>query len=628
MKPKTIFVSSATKLAALAFWSFASCSEQLPEELPNILWLTSEDNSPFLGCYGDPLATTPNLDKLAAEGFLYTHAYANAPVCAPARNAIITGVYPPSVGNQNMRSTYPLGSMMKAFPEYLRSAGYYCTNNSKTDYNTNSIDPDLVWDESSQEAHYNNRKDGQPFFAVFNSMVTHESSLHRRKPRELLRHDPGDVILPPYHPDTYDIRYDWAQYYDQIEDLDNWIGEKLQELEDNGLADNTIVFYYGDHGGVLARSKRFLYESGTRVPFIVRIPEKFKHLYPDKKPGSAVSRIISFVDLAPTLLSIVGIEIPEWMTGQAFLGRQKSPDPQYAFMFRDRMDERYDLSRAVRDKQYRYIRNYMPHRIYGQHLDYLWQAPSIRSWEETYLNGGCNEVQSRFWQSKPEEELYDTENDPWEVNNLAKDPKYAEILKRLREANKEFALKMGDTGFIPEAELTALRQGQSAYEFIRNNPNSLMPVIHAAELASIASIANLDQLIAYTRNNESAIRYWGAMGLLLLGELAMPAIADLKGLLDDGSPSVAIVAAEALFHLGIEEAATQKLLAMLDHHDMFVRTHSLNALDAILPETQYNAERLSHFVSAAKPVQDQYDVWAARWILNKWEQKSTFNSHP
>ena len=355
--------------------SLPGCKEKVPEELPNILWLTSEDNSPLLGCYGDTFATTPNLDRLAGEGFLYTNAYANAPQCAPARNTIITGVYATSNGNQHMRSYYPISGNIKTYPEFLREKGYYCTNNSKTDYNTDGIDPKKIWDECSNKAHYRNRKPGQPFFAVFNATVSHESQLFDSIPDELLRHKPGEVVIPPYHPATPTIKHDWAQYYDKVEDMDTQIGKWLKELEDEGLAENTIVFYYSDHGGVLLRSKRYLYETGTRVAFIVRIPQKFKHLYPEKKPGSKVDRLISFVDLAPTLLSITGIPVPDFMQGNAFLGDQVTEEPEYVYLFRDRAGVRYDQFRGLRSKKFRYIINYMPHRSYGHHSEYVMQAP-------------------------------------------------------------------------------------------------------------------------------------------------------------------------------------------------------------------------------------------------------------
>ncbi len=243
---------------------------------PNILWITSEDNSAyFTRCYGNNSAVTPNIDKLAKEGFLYTHAYSASPVCAPARNSILTGVYAASNGNENMRSTYAKSEIVRTYPEFLRGAGYYCTNNSKTDYNTSSVDPGKIWDESSDTAHYKNRPKGKPFFAVFHLMTTHESRIlpfFPQPPPEQLKHKPEEVTLPPYHPDTPEMRHDWALYYDLIEVIDAEVGNLLRELEESGEADNTIVMYYGDNGGVLARSKRFVYETGTQIPFIVRIP--------------------------------------------------------------------------------------------------------------------------------------------------------------------------------------------------------------------------------------------------------------------------------------------------------------------------------------------------------------------
>ena len=541
---------------------FTSCKEKIPTGLPNILWLTSEDNSPFLGCYGDEFATTPNLDKLASEGFLYTHAYANAPVCAPSRNTILTGVYACSGGNEHMRSNYPKSEIVKTYPEYLRAFGYYCTNNVKTDYNLGNFDDKAIWDECSNTAHYKNRKSGQPFFAVFNSTVSHESSLHTSIPDSLPRHRPDEVPLPPYHPATPEMKHDWAQYYDKIEDMDTWVGGKLKELEEAGLLENTIVFYYGDHGGVLARSKRYVYESGTRVPFIVRIPEKYKYLFPEKTTGSKVGRLISFVDLVPTLLSITGIPIPLYLQGNAFLGNQKTSDPEYAFMFRGRMDERYDMCRAVRDKKFRYIRNYMPYRIYGQRLEYLWLAPSVGSWEKAYLNGECNEIQSAFWNKKPVEELYDTGNDPWEINNLANNPDYMEVLERMRAANKEWVARIYDAGFIPEADRVDRAGDVPMYDYMRSGKVNLPEIINAAEIATLGKVENIETLKTYLKSDESAVRYWGATGLLILGNEAVSAMDDLKAATNDKSANVVAVAAETLYNLGETEIAKKALLAV------------------------------------------------------------------
>ncbi len=607
-------------LALLSMVGAASCKQNVPDELPNILWLVSEDNSPFAGCYGDTFATTPNMDRLASQGFMYTFAYANAPVCAPARNTIITGIYACSGGNQHMRSTYKKSDVVRFFPKYLRDAGYYCTNNAKRDYNILEEQTKGIWDESSKTAHYKNRKTGQPFFAVFNCEISHESSIHKSIPVEDLRHDPAKVKLPPYHPDTPEMRHDWAQYYDKIEDMDNWLGERLKELDESGLADNTIVFYYGDHGGVLGRSKRFVYESGTRVPFIVRIPEKYKYLFPAKKVGSKVDRMISFVDLAPTLLSIAKIGVPDWMQGHAFLGLQKSADPEYAYMFRGRMDERYDMCRAVRDHKYRYIRNYMPYRIYGQHINYLWLAPSMGSWEKAYLEGKCDPVQSIFWNTKPVEELYDTENDPWEVRNLANDPSYQDVLERMRGAEKEWTSSIFDTGFIPEAQLIERAGDVPFYDFMRSGNVPFKEIMEAANLATLGRYENLKVMTDYLSNEDAAIRYWGATGLLILKEKARPAIDDLRAALDDPSPDVVVVAAEALYYLGEEQEGMDAMLMVLQDPNEFARAHALNAIDYTredTPKVRQAVIRLFKEKNAGER-DISYDQRLVYWLFDKW----------
>ena len=598
---------------------FSGCAEKIPKELPNILWLTSEDNSPLLGCYGDTFATTPNLDKLASEGFLYTHAYANTPVCAPTRNTILTGVYASSGGNENMRSFYSKSDIVKTYPAYLRQAGYYCTNNVKTDYNLGNFDDKAIWDDCSNKAHYKNRPEGKPFFAVFNTTISHESSIHKSIPDEELRHSPDEVPLPPYHPATPEMKHDWAQYYDKVEDMDAWVGEKLKELEDAGLLENTIVFYYGDHGGVLARSKRYVYETGTRVPFIIRIPEKYKYLFPEKKVGSKVDRLISFVDLLPTLLSIAGVQIPEYLQGNAFLGKQKTPDPEYAFMFRGRMDERFDMSRAVRDQRFRYIRNYMPYRIYGQHLEYLWKAPSIGSWEKAFLNGECNDIQSVFWKAKPVEELYDTENDPWEVNNLAADLNYIEVLERMRAANKNWVTKIYDTGFIPEADRVDRAGEMPVYDYMRSGKVNIDEIVNAAEIATLGETANLETLKAFLKSDESAVRYWGATGLLILGGQAKPAIDELKAATSDISANVVAVAAEALYNLGERETAKKALLAVLKNPNEMARCHALNVIDCIGEKSPEMVNGVAEMVKGSEKLsREQYDLRGAKWLFEKW----------
>ncbi len=565
--------------------SFQSSYSTDTDERPNILWLVSEDNSPFLGCYGDKNAITPNLDKLADKGITYDNAFANAPVCAPMRNSIITGVFASTTGCQNMRSKNPLPKHIKFFPEYLREAGYYCTNNAKEDYNT--INTSTIWDESSRNAHYNNRKEGQPFFAIFNTNLSHEHKIHYTSliDKDKLQHDPTEMVLAPYHPDLSEIRQCYANYYDYVTRMDAWIGEKLKEIEDNDLSENTIVFYYSDHGGVLPRSKRFIYESGTKIPFIIRFPEKYKHLAPGIS-GSREDRLISLVDLAPTMLNLTGIQIPGYMSGKAFLGAQKVKKPEYVHFFRQRMDERYDMMRAVRDKKFRYIRNYMPHRKYGLHLAYLWRSTATRAWEEAYYGGECNDIQARFWGYKEPEELYAIDTDPHNVNNLAHDSEYMSVLKRMRDETKRWVRENKDAGFLPEGMMTD-RAGENTIFSLTHDPKFPMErIIETAEMASMRDGKHLAELIKRLSDDEPAVRYWAATGCAILGEEAKMALLKLKVLLKDPFADIRITSAEALCKMGYKEESLDLLVAEMKNKNPSIQLHALNVLDALEEDTK------------------------------------------
>jgi len=283
-------------------------------ERPNILWLTCEDISPDLGCYGVEYAITPHLDQLASEGVRYTQAVGITGVCAVNRSCLITGMYSSSIGSHDMRSTTRLPESIRGFPEYLRRAGYYCTNNAKKDYNFN--ESAATWDESSRQAHWKNRKANQPFFAVFNYTGSHESQIwdghharHATKLSEAERHDPAKAPIPPYHPDTPRVRRDWANYHDNITALDQWVAAHLAALEEAGLADETIVFFFSDHGAGMPGVKKWVWDGGLRVPLIVRFPAKYRSWSP-AEAGAATDRLVSFVDFAPTMLSLAGVEIP------------------------------------------------------------------------------------------------------------------------------------------------------------------------------------------------------------------------------------------------------------------------------------------------------------------------------
>ncbi|MFV1996063.1 MAG: sulfatase, partial [Verrucomicrobiales bacterium] len=382
---------------------------------PNILWITSEDNNvTWLGCYGNPQADTPVLDKLAAEGFRYTNCFANAPVCAPSRSTWITGVNAVSMGTHPMRSRYEIPhDRIKYYPDYLVAAGYFVSNHTKTDYNIGGRDDKECWDSRERFA-WREREPGQPFFCVINHTESHESKAFGDVTNTTF--DPAKVKLAAYHPDIEPIRQNYAHYHDAVKKMDTRIGEVLAQLEEDGLAQDTIVVYCSDHGGVLPRSKRFLFDSGIHAPLIVRIPEKFKHLWPAAKPGDSVDRLVSFLDMPKTWLSLAGAEVPSIMQGRIFLGADKEQERDFHVAFRGRMDERYDNVRAVRGKRFLYIRNYMPFAPWGQHLNYLWKMVATQAWEEHYLAGKTDAVTGRFFGVKPyTEELYDTRGDPYNV---------------------------------------------------------------------------------------------------------------------------------------------------------------------------------------------------------------------
>jgi uncharacterized sulfatase len=476
----------------------------------------------------------------------------------------------------------------RMYPQYLREAGYYCTNNSKEDYNLEK--PGQVWDESSPRAHWKNRAAGQPFFAVFNHTISHESQIRNEIDRADQIHDPRKAPLPAYHPDTPEVRKDWAQYYDRLTMMDARFGQNLREMEEAGLAEDTIVFYYSDHGSGMPRNKRWPYNSGLNVPLIVRIPEKFAHLRPpDYQTGGTSERLVSFVDMAPTLLSLAGIKPPEHFQGHAFAGPLVTGPQPYVYGFRDRMDERYDLVRSVRDQRFVYIRNYHPHEVYGQYLAYMFQTPTTRAWKRQFDLGMLNEAQSHFWRTKPPEELYDLQNDPDEVHNLAGSPEHQDTLNKLREANRAHLLRTRDLGFLPEGEIHARSVGSTPYE-MGHDPQQypLEQILGMAETASALDPNAISELTAALTAEDSAVRYWGAMGLLMRGqEGVMAAHEPLIDAVEDSSEYVRLVACEALARYSDErDDLVQALTILVDRsnvqkYGVFVAVAALNALDKL-----------------------------------------------
>lgn len=600
----------------------ASCfASPLFAAQPNILWLTSEDHSPHMGCYGDKLARTPHVDALAAKGMLFKTVWSVAPVCAPARTAIISGMYPSSLGGLHMRSTVSMPAGTKMYPQLLRDAGYFCTNNSKTDYNLR--EPGKVWDESSGKAHWKNRLADKPFFAIFNSTKSHESQIRTRPHTQST--DPSQVRVPEYHPDTPEVREDWAQYYDKVSEADADAGRHLQELADAGLADDTIVFYYADHGSGMPRSKRWPCNSGLQVPMVVYFPKKWEHLAPKEyQPGGKSDRLVSFVDLAPTVLSLAGVEPPAWMQGHAFAGLYQSEPQPFLFGERGRMDERMDLVRSVTDGRYVYLRNFMPHVSQAQRVTYQFETPTTRVWYDLFAAGKTNAAQSLFWQTpKAMEEFYDLRTDRDEVRNLSASPEHQLQLQRFRDALRDHLSEVRDVSFLPEIELHTRDPQRTPYDGARDgNRYPFAQILSVAELASNLKTPAVEELRSSLTDPDSAVRYWGALGILMRGNAGVTAqIEPLKAALKDSSPAVQIVAAQALAEHG-DDALRAPALAVLGElavpkdQGTLVAMSALAAIEALGPKAASLHDQLATMDPQGPSPSPRYDSYVPRLIAN------------
>jgi len=579
------------RLLSALLLAFAGAAWSNAATRPNILWITCEDTSPLLGCYGDDFAVTPNLDAFAKEGMRYTSAFAYTGVCAPSRSCLITGVLPLSLGSQHMRSTTRLPDFVKCFPEYLRAAGYYCSNNQKEDYNFKT--PATAWDESSRTAHWRKRKPGQPFFAVFNFTVCHESQVfctdaaYQKNTQRLTpaqRHDPARVTIPPIHPDTPEFRKEWAWHYDNVTAMDYQAGDVLKELAADGLVEDTIVFFFSDHGTGLPSIKMFAWGPSLRVPLLVRFPKPWQKLAPSGyAAGETSDRLVTFVDFAPTVLSLAGVDIPTHMQGTAFLGPGAGTPREFIFGGKDRQGECMDTIRYVRDARFQYNRNFHPEVPFGQYMSYVWQHASMRGWDQLHREGKLSGPTARFLApTKPIEELYDVQRDPWQVNNLANDPKHAAELKRLRAQLQSEMKRAGDLGLLPERELHERARASTPLEIGRDTKlNPIDDLLRAADLANQMNAKNVPQLTELLRAKDSAVRWWGALGLRALGPNAATAKSELRAALKDSSPDVRIAAAEALVNLGESAAAMPVLESALKDESVFARLAALTTVQRL-----------------------------------------------
>lgn len=590
------------------------------DDLPNILWITCEDISPYLGSYGFEQAETPHLDELASRGIRFTQAYANAPVCAVARSTLLSGMFAPTIGTHHMRSYVNLPDDIPAYPKLFREAGYYCTNNVKKDYNSIFEHDTKLWDESSNQAHYKNRKEGQPFFAVFNNTVTHESQLHKDRIEHYVNNDqippkprikPQDIDLPPYHPDLPEIRNDWARLHDLITLMDGMTGDLLRELEESGEAENTIIFFYSDHGGMLSRSKRYIYNVGTQVPFIVYLPKKWQHLSPSS-PGESDDRLVTFVDFAKTALTVAGLDIPKEMQGYAFLGPNVEKDPETVFFYRDRMGERYDFSRAVTDGRYHFIRNFMPHRPLGRDSRYGFTVQANwTAWERHFDQGLCNDIQSQFFTPKQAYELFDAELDPWQVQPITQNPGEEGRLKELSEALDRHMIKSRDIGLIPEPMYNQLvgedKNHATLYEYAQSEDYPIEKILESAKTASSGEDHLSDTYLQYCQDPNPVIRFWGAYAIFL-NRLSDQGVMSLLKEMAEGDEFAAnrVMAAQALGVCGDPEASFRVIMEEAKGaEDTYLMLQALNAFQYAHVDHKLKESDWEFFKAKQWPVDDR-----------------------
>ncbi len=617
------------------------CAPPPPEAPPNIVWIIAEDLSPALGAYGDTLAHTPRLDALAERGIVYEKAFATAPICAPARSTLVTGVYATSMGTQHLRSETPFSTQLETLPEYLTGHGYFTTNQNKTDYN---FDPTGLWDRRSGEiAAWRHREGNQPFFSVINIGTTHEGQANRgeryeertRVLNDEERMDPDVIQVPPYYPDTPEAREVWARYYDLIRVMDRDVGEVLDSLEADGLMEDTVVMYFGDHGFGMPRYKRWLYDTGLRVPLIVYIPEKYQHLNPGNA-GSVNQELVSFVDFAPTTLRLAGVEIPASMEGQPFLGPDRAPSREYVYGARDRADDMFEMSRAVTDGRYIFVRNYMPHLPYIQpgfiNSDGKLAYKALR---DSYREGTADDEQMKLWNPKPVFELYDLQDDPEELTNLAGQPEHAGVQRTMHDTLQAWMVEIRDLGLLPEAEYMIRSEGSTPYDYARSSDTyRVREILDAAERVGTE---DTEAIRAGLQHPDSGVRYWSVIALQNSETATLQDRQAAEALLTDSSASVRIAAAEMLGRRGESEAAIETLGELVRDDRPWVALQAARSIQLIgeharpLIPVIYDVldKNLNDGTGSHRKYMDfnyaAFTSWALEWALQEMGEDITVN---
>ncbi len=601
-----------------------SCDNRTANLQPNILWITCEDLSPILGCYGDRVANTPNIDLFAQNAVRFTNAYASAPICTPARSSLITGVYASSMGTHHLRGVVPKSDKIKCFTEFLRERGYYCTNNVKEDYNF--ITPEEAWDESSDSAHWRNRKPEQPFFSVFNFMVTHQSQTRYgiEKLNEINstldekdRINPDDVEIPPYYPDTPIVRNNIASLYTQVHIMDKKFQEIINQLEEDGLRENTIIFFYSDHGTGLPRGKGYLHDTGIKVPLIIEFPEKYKH-YSPAKAGAFSDELVNFIDFPPTVLSLTGIDPPKYMQGNPFLGQYRKNSNDYVISIRDRRDEVLMFSRSIRTDKYHYIRNFLPHRPRMQRNFYSEITP-IRQELRRLDNLGLLQSNEDWLMedSVPVDELYDTETDPHELNNLAQEAEHLEIMELLKRNLFSWMVETKDLGLVPEYEMIEKSKGGAPYDTFSGNfdPKPILDLVDKIGRGK----QHIDSFNFALQSSNPVYRYWGATGLAALGQNAVESKELLQSTLNDPVPYVRFAASEAICNIGYPRKGVEILSKGLDSESVVNQLHASQILMAVgknaafaLPKMKIAIDNLYKIGADESQSYDKHRAWYTR----------------
>lgn len=626
--------------------------ETIPAEPPNIAWFVSEDNSQYLGVYGNQYVKTPTLDSMARVSVMYRNAYSNAPVCAPSRSGIITGVYPVSMGTQEMRTNVAIPERIGYYIDYLKEQGYYLTLRAKRDYNIAGREgdsfgpinsgggevPEDNWDKDNMwnmPDALEGRSEGQPFHMFYNTFQTHESRIHgpdagKNYFLQTFNYlgedvadslwntidpvDPDAIEVPDYLPDLPEVRSDLALYYTMMEAMDLEFKMFLKYMRENGLLENTIIIYTSDHGGVMARSKRFAMETGLKIPMFIWYPEKYRHLAPSE-PGTVSDELVSLIDIAPTILDMAGTEIPDYMSGSSLLTPYTSED-DLVFGFRGRMDETTDMVRTIRQGNLRYSQVYYPHRPDGQNIRYLWNASHLGAWQEAWESGRTTDTTSAFFETRAAEGLYDVENDPYQLNNLAGEPAYEDQLEKMRNKQLDYLKEIGDLGFIPEGILFERYRDDSVLYMHQYDKESLDAIIESA--VSMTLSPSPDKVNSLVEQPEPAYRFWAAMGALNLARKGTDMSAPLNELASDDNGDVRATAAEGLYYAGREDEARRILFDLLDSDNPYVLVRVMGTIDHLGLDVTEARDRLQSLKEWERQrYADDYVQWLAGKLLGE-----------